>query len=54
MSDPCPHCGETGFLIPEDEWVVPEERTDNRQAIYSVMQELNDDIPELENNETVC
>jgi len=44
----CPHCHEEGWLTPKDEWVPPEDRPDNRQTIYAVIQELNDDTPELE------
>ena len=51
VGDVCPHCGEQGWLMLEDEWVLPEDRPDNKQTIYSVMQELNDDCPELETDD---
>ena len=43
----CPHCHEEGMLVPVDEWVEASERPDNRQVLYVVTQELNDDTPEI-------
>ena len=43
----CPNCHEEGFLVPADEWVTPTERPENNQVIYTVVQELNDDAPEI-------
>ena len=47
LGETCPHCQEEGMLVPADEWVEASERPDNRQVLYVVTQELNDDTPEI-------
>ena len=43
----CPHCNEEGHLMPAEEWVTPTERPENNQVIYTVVQELDNDTPEI-------
>ena len=43
----CPHCQEEGHFMPVEEWVIPTERPENNQVIYTVVQELDNDTPEI-------